>query len=467
MKNWIILAAGILALSATAAQAQAEGEPTEAAAARTIRDGIFDSVNGRGWVGEAVMLQEGDSIWHHAHFNRYEYRRQPDGTFEYVDPKDGYRYVMRIVDPTTIESFSPDHPDNAPVRYVRRNGTGPQATEIKFGYFKYIDPQWADQGLVLSLEGDTIHAATANTVAEYRRQPDGTFLAPPINGAPGYGLRILNKYTVEIFTPSKPELAPSRMIRRGDAPATYIADARRAGELIEQRHREAEAAWYAEQDRLDAEWLEEQAAIEEELAEQSVEPASGPNILQGFMKGLSEATAQNQAMERSMDEAIDRGIADGAAEYARRQAEIAREEAAKRRADAEHARLVRDQEEAERQARLAERRRAEQRLAEQRRAEEYARQQRAQAEAENETRVAAAEPGPAPGSPGSSSSGNRPAGRALQGFWGPSCERALAGATYTTPGSTFEEVEREETSGGCLVRGYLTLPANTGGASRQ
>ena len=431
MKNWIILAAGILALSATAAQAQAEGEPTEAAAARTIRDGIFDSVNGRGWVGEAVMLQEGDSIWHHAHFNRYEYRRQPDGTFEYVDPKDGYRYVMRIVDPTTIESFSPDHPDNAPVRYVRRNGTGPQATEIKFGYFKYIDPQWADQGLVLSLEGDTIHAATANTVAEYRRQPDGTFLAPPINGAPGYGLRILNKYTVEIFTPSKPELAPSRMIRRGDAPATYIADARRAGELIEQRHREAEAAWYAEQDRLDAEWLEEQAAIEEELAEQSVEPASGPNILQGFMKGLSEATAQNQAMERSMDEAIDRGIADGAAEYARRQADIAREEAAKRRA------------------------------------EEYARQQRAQAEAENETRVAAAEPGPAPGSPGSSSSGNRPAGRALQGFWGPSCERALAGATYTTPGSTFEEVEREETSGGCLVRGYLTLPANTGGASRQ
>ena len=431
MKNWIILAAGILALSATAAQAQAEGEPTEAAAARTIRDGIFDSVNGRGWVGEAVMLQEGDSIWHHAHFNRYEYRRQPDGTFEYVDPKDGYRYVMRIVDPTTIESFSPDHPDNAPVRYVRRNGTGPQATEIKFGYFKYIDPQWADQGLVLSLEGDTIHAATANTVAEYRRQLDGTFLAPPINGAPGYGLRILNKYTVEIFTPSKPELAPSRMIRRGDAPATYIADARRAGELIEQRHREAEAAWYAEQDRLDAEWLEEQAAIEEELAEQSVEPASGPNILQGFMKGLSEATAQNQAMERSMDEAIDRGIADGAAEYARRQAEIAREEAAKRRA------------------------------------EEYARQQRAQAEAENETRVAAAEPGPAPGSPGSSSSGNRPAGRALQGFWGPSCERALAGATYTTPGSTFEEVEREETSGGCLVRGYLTLPANTGGASRQ
>lgn len=185
------------------------------------------------------------------------------------------------------------------------------------------------------------------------------------------------------------------------------------------------------------------AEFEARIARARSEQASGTgagNVLQAFVDGFSEATAANDAMEQSMRNAANEGLATGAAEYSRQQARNAREEA-------------------ERQARLA--------AAESRRvADSRTPTASSGLIIEDTSRPASSPPAPAPAL--SSPAQSRPGGAALRGFYGRTCEAALASAVYTTPGSTFEEVEREEhANGDCTVRGYLTNPPGGGGMSRQ
>jgi hypothetical protein len=114
-------------------------------------------------------------------------------------------------------------------------------------------------------------------------------------------------------------------------------------------------------------------AWQAELA--AAESAAMSNAMGAFVQGMSDATRSNQAMQQSMEDARDRGLAEGALEYARRQAEQARQDAEQRQADVDHARQVREGEEAARQARAAEAQAAEARRAEEtERAEEAQRQ---------------------------------------------------------------------------------------------
>jgi hypothetical protein len=332
----------------------AEAQPRSAARVEPakswteIRNGTFVSQDGARTI---VVMQRGDRLVIRDPLGQAEYRRHPDGNFQAVEG--GKIYGVRIVDSTTVDFFRQDLPRTS--RYTRLNGDGAQAQELAYGYFKNLAEPNKD-GLVIRLDGDKAVTATASDVAEYHRQTDGTFRYFDSVGKATHELRINDKYTVE-FRDLLSARTPTRMSRVGNAPQNYIAEAWRNEQLANQRYREAEARWYAEQDALDAEWEAEQAAIEAEAAYEDDYGAStgstGANILQGFMKGLSEATASNQAMEQSMQDAANRGMAEGAAEYARRQAEIAREKAEQRRADAEYAREVRKQEAAERQARRA------------------------------------------------------------------------------------------------------------------
>lgn len=461
MKLGIVLVAGLLSIPTTV-HAQAIDDPANAPQsvtailqAATLQNGIFE-YSDRPDSAPIVLTHEGTIIWVRGQRGVVEYRRQADGSFHWLDSEKDELWGLRVLDPTTAEFFAPNDPDAPRLRLVRRNGAAPQAEELRYGYFRLQDPRRSDQA-VFDLQGDVVRVAAQGRTAEYHRQPDGSFLMFFPSGNVAARLRIVDMYTVEIFTLSQPAAGPFRYTREGDATPNWIADVRRNELLAERRQQEAVDRWIARDAAEDAAWLEEQAAIEAETAQRSVPASGGANVLQGFMKGLSEATEQNQAMEQSMDNAINRGLAEGAAEYARRQDQIAREEAAQRAADAEYARQVRAQEEADRQARLAE----------QQRAQEFARQARTQEEADRQARLAAAERlGAAAGGQGTSSSSGRPGGAALRGFFGRSCEEALASAVYTTPGSTFEEIEREETAGGCTVRGYLTTPAGPN-VSRQ
>jgi hypothetical protein len=99
------------------------------------------------------------------------------------------------------------------------------------------------------------------------------------------------------------------------------------------------------------------------------------NAVGAFAQGMSDATRSNQAMQQSMEDARDRGLAEGALEHARRQAGIARQEAAQRKADVDHAREVRESEEAARQARAAEAQAAEARRADEAQQAEAAQRQ--------------------------------------------------------------------------------------------
>jgi hypothetical protein len=141
------------------------------------------------------------------------------------------------------------------------------------------------------------------------------------------------------------------MVEATDDSLAYAAGA------IERRQRE-EADYQA--------WQAELAAAES---------AAMANAVGAFAQGMSDATRSNQAMQQSMEDARDRGLAEGALEHARRQAGIARQEAAQRKADVDHAREVRESEEAARQARAAEAQAAEARRADEAQQAEAAQRQ--------------------------------------------------------------------------------------------
>ena len=294
--------------------------PRVAARASQIDDGLaiqagrFDSTSRQ---AQIILAQTGDAIWGSDKYNVEEYRRNSDGNFYFADTRTNSVHGLKVVDPITVEVFTPGHPQLAPERFVRRYGTGEQH-ELQYGYFNYLPEKKGVNGLVIRLDGEQLTTATATYASDYRRQPDGSFHYFDANGRATHGLRIVNGRTVDIY--ELPGGRPSRLIRRGDAPADYIAQARSYSDRMAR-----------ENDRLmairEAELAEEEMAWEEEMAYEEAEAShTGANILEGFMRGLSEATATNRAMEQSMEAAAARGLVQGAREYQRRQAAEAYDE---------------------------------------------------------------------------------------------------------------------------------------------
>ena len=287
--------------------------PREAAQATqgeslAIQAGRFDSTSRQ---AQIILAQTDGAIWGSAQYNVEEYRRHQDGNFYFADTRTNNVHGLKVVDPITVEVFTPGRPQIAPERFVRRYGTGEQL-ELEYGYFNYHPELPGVNGLVIRLDGDRLTTATATYASDYRRQPDGSFHYFDANGRATHGLRIVNGRTVDIY--ELPGTRPSRLVRRGDAPADYIAKARSYSDRMAR-----------ENDRLmairEAEMAEDEMAWEEEMAyEEAQASQTGANVLGAFMQGLYEATATNRAMEQSMEDAAARGLAQGALEYARRQA---------------------------------------------------------------------------------------------------------------------------------------------------
>lgn len=308
---------------------------------RTIQDGAFDPEGLDEALSRMLVLalaQEGQNIRVAFSGSRHVYRPMSDGTFAAVDDATNR---MKVIDAQTVELFSSNHPDRSR-RFLRRNGAGEQPRELRFGMYEVVGQDPRSPLKVLQLAGNTLHLAEPMGVSDFVLKADGKYHDPSTNVT----LRIIDLYTVEWAPPHSNPHDRLLLTRLADAAPDYVEVSRRK---LDQ--------WMAqyEADNYEAMRAEEEAwqAHLDSVDNMTPSGTGVGNVMEAFMRGFGEATQSNQAMQQSMENARDRGLAEGALEFARREAERARQATAQRQADVEHARRVREAEEAARIARAS------------------------------------------------------------------------------------------------------------------
>lgn len=307
----------------------------------TIQNGTFDPQGLDGALSTMLVLalaQEGDRIRANFDSSRHEYRRVADGTFQKVGES---THGLRIIDAQTVELTGTANGGTSR-RYLRRHGAGAQPHELRYGTYSIVGQDPRTPLKVLRLAGNTINFAEPMGVSDFVRKADGRYYDPSTNAT----LRIIDLYTVEWAPPAGQPGNRLFLTRVGDARPDYVEVSRRK---LDQWMAGYEASQAPVRAAEEAEW---QAHLDS-VDNMTPNGTGVANVMDGFMRGLTEGTAKNHAMQQSMQDARDRGLAEGALEYTRREAERARQEAGQRQADVEHARRVREQEEAAQQARLA------------------------------------------------------------------------------------------------------------------
>src|SRR5690606_24462476 len=110
---------------------------------------------------------EGDTIRYIHKYGRWEYTRQPDGTFRYVMPEGGTTFAIRIIDPSTVETFMPDKPANPQRRLVLRSDAA-QPRNLEYGLYRREGYESQPGGVVFKHSGNIVHrGAPSSPVMDY------------------------------------------------------------------------------------------------------------------------------------------------------------------------------------------------------------------------------------------------------------------------------------------------------------